>query len=67
MHLRKCDSKECENPATHWLVWTEPTFFCQNCAEKMLAVGRAIGVDTAEHTLRRLTNQEMLLEDETDG
>jgi hypothetical protein len=66
MHLRKCDSKECENPATHWLVWTGPQFYCQDCAEKMLGVADAMGFPTPASTVRPLNTTEMLLTDETD-
>lgn len=66
MHLRKCDSTTCENPATHWLVWTKPQFYCAACARKMVAVGQAIGVETPATTVRPLMPEEILLPDETD-
>lgn len=66
MHLRKCDSKTCELPATHWLVWTKPQFYCSGCADKMILVGAAIGIETAATTVRPMTAEEFLVPDETD-
>lgn len=66
MHLRKCDSNQCENPATHWLVWTKPQFMCEDCARKMITIGRAIGIETPQTTLRLLSPEEMFVSDEND-
>lgn len=66
MHLRICDSSTCENPATHWLVWTKPQFYCEDCAQRMLNVGSAIGHESPATTIRPLTDVEMFLSDETD-
>lgn len=64
--FRKCDSKDCEFPATHWLVWTEPTYKCLACAKKLVMLGEVMGLPTPKHTIRPLTIDEMITE-ETDN
>lgn len=67
MHLRKCDSKTCELPATHWLVWLKPQFYCEACANQMIAVGEAIGHNTPTTTIRPMYPEEFLIPDELDA
>lgn len=64
--FRKCDEKTCEFPATHWMVWTKPQFYCLIHLNAMLNVANAIGYPTPATTVRALTIDEMITE-ETDN
>lgn len=61
MNFRKCDTKDCELPATHWLVWTEPQYCCLMHAQGLLNVAAAIDFPTPRATLRRVTRDEMFM------
>jgi hypothetical protein len=62
----KCDQDGCEFPATHYLVWTKPQHYCLIHAQTMLNVASAMGYPTPASTVRPLTMDEMLTDDETD-
>jgi hypothetical protein len=57
---RKCDEATCEFPATYYVVWTKPRYYCPIHLQKVLAVADAMGFPTPAATVRRLTIDEML-------
>lgn len=65
--FRKCGQKDCEFPATHWLVWTEPQYCCLIHAQSLLNVADAIGFPTPAATLRKLAPAEMFVDDEDEN
>ncbi len=58
--FRKCDDKDCEMPATHYMVWTSPQYYCLVHLAGFLAVADAIGYPTPATTVRQLTITEMM-------
>jgi hypothetical protein len=61
---RKCDAKDCDLPATHWLVWTKPQVYCRIHAQGMVNVGNAMGYPTPASTVRPLWLDEMIVGEE---
>lgn len=64
MNVRKCDQEGCEYPATHTLVWTEHKYYCLIHANKALGIAAVMGFPTPERTVRQLTIDEMLIDDD---
>lgn len=62
--FRPCDQKDCPYPATHYLVWTKPQYYCLIHAQKMLNIGEAMGHPTPAATIRQLTIDEMLIDED---
>lgn len=62
--MAQCQDKSCELPATHHLVWHEPTFYCLPHAQKMLMVARVMAYTPAMSTFRQMTPDEMLCEED---
>lgn len=59
--FRKCDDKDCQLPATHYMVWTSPQYYCLVHLAGFLAVAHAIGYPTPATTVRALTIDEMVI------
>lgn len=57
---RLCSSQECDNPATHWYIWTnEPTMQCANCVQAMMGVAQVMGHLAPVATVRPMIFAEM--------
>lgn len=57
---RVCDTKDCDNEAQYWFVWTNnPQVACEECVSRMIGIGQAMGHFASQHTVRPLTVSEM--------
>lgn len=56
---RLCDTKDCELPATHFLVWAGPMYCCIIHANGLLNLGEVMGFPTPSLTVRPLSPDEM--------
>lgn len=61
--FRKCSHEGCESPATHYYVWTEPQYACMIHLNAALTVAEAMGFPTPQRTARRLTIDEMIVDE----
>lgn len=53
-----CHSKDCDNVAVIYMVWTEPIYVCSACASGWLRAGNAMGFHVPHHTMRKITDHE---------
>lgn len=64
--VRLCDERSCELPATHTMVWTDDwQCYCMIHANKMLAIGQALGHGAPRLTIRQMTITEMVKDDDS--
>ncbi len=64
--IRICDQEGCEFPATHTFIWAAEGWTCQCLihANSMIALESHLGFNTAGHSLRKMTIDEMMPEGE---
>lgn len=62
---RLCDQAGCELLATHYYVWTGPQVACVIHAQKAEAIADMMGFPTVSRTMRELTVDEMMPEEES--
>lgn len=62
--MRPCDQDGCIIPATHTLVWTKQQYYCPVHLQKALGIAQFMGFPTPNNTVRELTIDERILNDE---
>lgn len=60
-----CDQKGCEFPATFTLVWTKHQCYCAIHTQTVLGVAEAMGFPTPAATVRPMTADEMMPEEDS--
>lgn len=60
-----CNQKDCDMPATHTYVWTgKQIYSCMIHAQKALNIAEAMGFPTPAATMRPMTIDEMVHDDD---
>lgn len=67
MNVRKCDDVDCEFPATHYMVWTAPQYYCLIHINGWLKVADAMSYPIPASTVRKLRIDEMILDDDSEA
>ena len=64
LNYTRCDQEGCDNLAIYSCVWMRPQVYCHTHMMRVLGIAEAMGFPTVAATMRTLTPDEMLPEDD---